>query len=69
MKNTLIPLDIAFIDSNGIIVDIQSMEPMDTTAHKSRKPACYALEVNKNWFNKHNITVGSQVRGPALFLK
>ncbi len=62
MKNTFIPLSIAFINSDGIIVDIQQMEPMTTKSHISRFPAKYALEVNKGWFKKHRIAVGDTVR-------
>ncbi|MFQ5604130.1 MAG: DUF192 domain-containing protein [bacterium] len=63
MSNTYIPLDIAFIDQAGVIVDIQRMEPLDETkSYLSRAPSLYALEVNAGWFEKHNIKVGSRVR-------
>lgn len=62
MKNTLIPLSIAFIDKDGIINDIQDMEPLRTfPSYSSRYPAAYALEVNKGWFKKNLITIGSRV--------
>jgi hypothetical protein len=50
MKNTLIPLDIAFIDSNLRVIDIRSMEPLDETPINSKKRAQYALEVNQGFF-------------------
>ncbi len=62
MKNTFIPLSIAFIDSNGVIVDIQDMEPMTTKSHISKFPAKFALEVNKGWFKKRQISVGDTVK-------
>ncbi len=62
MKNTFIPLSIAFINSKGIIVDIQQMEPMTINSHISKLPAKYALEVNKGWFKKHHIAVGDTVK-------
>ncbi len=62
MKNTMIPLSIAFIDSDGVIVDIQDMEPYTTTPHISKKPARYALEVNQGWFKKHGVKVGDRVK-------
>lgn len=62
MKNTFIPLSIAFINSKGVIVDIQQMVPMTTVSHVSKLPAKYALEVNKGWFKKHNIAVGDTVK-------
>jgi uncharacterized membrane protein (UPF0127 family) len=61
MKNTRIPLSIAFINRNNTIVDIQSMEPMTEKLRTSRFPAVYALEVNKGWFDEHNIKIGDTV--------
>ena len=62
MKNTMIPLSIAFINSDGVIVDIQDMEPFTTTPHVSKKPARFALEVNQGWFKKHGVKVGDRVK-------
>ncbi len=63
MRNTFIPLDIAFIDAAGVIVDIQRMEPLDESKHYiSAAPALYALEVNSGWFKKNGIKVRSQVQ-------
>jgi len=61
MKDTGIPLDIAFIDDQGVIVDIQHMNPYDVTLHTSRGKAQYALEVNLKWFKKHEVKVGDTV--------
>jgi uncharacterized membrane protein (UPF0127 family) len=58
MRNTLIPLSIAYIDGRGTIVDIQDMEPLDETSHPSAAPARYALEVNQGFFEEHGIRVG-----------
>ena len=63
MKNTFIPLSIAFINSNCVIVDIQKMDPQSLLLKNipnyiSKKPAKYALEVNQGWFSKNKITVG-----------
>ena len=63
MKNTYIPLSIAFINADGVIVDIQQMEPEKTDSHKSKKPALYALEANKGWFNERDIKVGDRIEG------
>ncbi len=63
MRNTFIPLDIAFIDEAGVIVDIQRMAPLDETINYiSAAPALYALEVNAGWFEKQGIKVGAQVK-------
>ena len=62
MKNTLIPLDIAYIDKNGIINEIYSMKELDVSVtYNSIKPAMYALEVNSGWFSRHNIKTGSKI--------
>lgn len=62
MKNTFIPLSIAFIDRNGIIKEICDMTPLDeTTIHSSKLLACYAVEVNKGWFSSNNIIPGCKV--------
>ena len=61
MKNTTIPLSIAFINSKGLIVDIQDMKPMTSDGYVSRFPGIYALEVNQGWFKKHSIRIGDTV--------
>ena len=62
MKNTSIPLSIAYIDSKGIIREIQDMAPLDTSlTYTSRYPVRYALEVNKGWFTRNNIQPGNRI--------
>lgn len=61
MKNTLIPLDVAFIDSNGFIVNIEAMQPLDLTSVPSKGPVRYALEMNQGWFAKHGFKAGQKV--------
>ncbi len=65
MKNTPLPLSIAFIDQRGKIVDIQDMEPFNLQTHASILPARYALEMNQGWFKKNGIKVGDVVSIPA----
>lgn len=60
MQDTLIPLSIAFIDSQGRIVDIQKMEPSET-GYRSAEPAQYALEVNQGFFEERGVEVGDTV--------
>jgi len=67
MKNTPLPLSIAFIDQQGKIVDIQDMEPFSLRTHFSARPAQYALEVNKGWFQRNGINVGDLVKFPPAF--
>lgn len=62
MKNTFIPLDIAYISSKGIINEIYRMEPLDySIVYPSKKPARYALEVNAGWFQKNGIKPGMKL--------
>lgn len=64
MKNTYIPLQIAFIDNSGRILQIESMAPMSTKRVYSRNECRYALEVNDGWFDKNSIKVGDHVAHP-----
>ncbi len=66
MRNTLIPLSIAYIASDGRIVDIQDMQPLDETSHPSAEPAQYALEVNQGFFAERGIEAGNVVEVPDL---
>ncbi|MFQ5962722.1 MAG: DUF192 domain-containing protein [Candidatus Scalinduaceae bacterium] len=61
MKNTRIPLSLAFINSNGKIIQIESMVPYSLTNHVSEDKVRYALEMEEDWFRKNEIRVGSKV--------
>lgn len=62
MKDTHIPLSIAFLDGKGVILNILEMEPMDRMArYRSVEPARYALEMSANWFVEHHITAGDRI--------
>ncbi len=63
MKNTRIPLSVAFIDAHGRILNIADMEPFSEQAHESRGVASYALEMNRGWFGKRGIRAGDRVEG------
>jgi len=62
MKNTLIPLSIAFISSDGRIIDIKDMQPNDLNSIKSSRSVRYALEVPQGWFGRVSVTVGDIVK-------
>lgn len=64
MSNTYIPLQIAFIRSNGSISQIESMAPLSTRAICSREKCRFALEVNEGWFDKNNVITGATVSFP-----
>ena len=62
MKNTYIPLSVAFIDRQGKILEIRHMKPLnDSIIYSSKSKALYALEVNLGWFNKNSIKVGCRI--------
>ncbi|MGS0755493.1 DUF192 domain-containing protein [Roseateles sp. GG27B] len=63
MKNTLLPLSIAFIADDGSIVNIADMKPQALASHCSAKPVRYALEMNQGWFAKRGIKAGTKLRG------
>lgn len=66
MKNTLIPLSVAFIDKEGAIVNIEDMQPETTNSHCAKKAVRYALEMNQGWFKQKNIKPGSKIEGLPL---
>ncbi|BFT29210.1 hypothetical protein D210916BOD24_03860 [Alteromonas sp. D210916BOD_24] len=61
MKNTFIPLDVAFIDRKGVITDIKPLTPHSLESVGSSKEVLYALEMNQGWFAENNIKVGDQI--------
>lgn len=63
MRNTLLPLTIAFIDDEGRIVNLADMQPLDESPHCSAKPVRFALEMNQGWFAKRGFKAGAQLRG------
>ena len=63
MKNTLIPLSIAFLADDGSIVNIDSMKPQTLDSHCSDKPVRFVLEMNEGWFAKRGIKPGTRLRG------
>ncbi len=63
MKNTLLPLSVAFLDDDGKIVNIEDMQPQTLDSHCSKKPVRYALEMNLGWFKQKNIKPGMPIDG------
>ncbi|CAN5517241.1 DUF192 domain-containing protein [soil metagenome] len=66
MKNTLLPLSIAYLDDKGTIVNIADMEPQTENSHCSAKPVRLALEMNQGWFAKRGIKAGASLSGDAF---
>ncbi len=66
MKNTYIPLSIAFFSETGLLIDIQEGKPLSTEHIVSRRPARYALEVPLGWFEKKDLKLGTVLSGYNL---
>jgi uncharacterized membrane protein (UPF0127 family) len=63
MRNTLVPLSIAFIADDGTIVNTADMEPRSEKSHCSAQPVRFALEMNLGWFAKRGIKPGAKISG------
>ena len=63
MRNTPLPLSVAFMDEAGKIISIHEMQPFVETIHQSAGPASYALEMNKGWFVANKVKVGDAIKG------
>ena len=63
MRNTLMPLSVAFIDADGVIINIENMQPQTEDNHCARVPARYALEMNLGWFAQRGIKPGMKLQG------
>lgn len=63
MKNTLIPLSVAFLDDAGRIINIEDMRPRTEDTHCAARPARYALEMSRGWFAERGIKPGGRLRG------
>lgn len=69
MRNTKIPLSIAYISPTGVILEIHNLEPLNETPVRSRFPnIAYALEVRRDWFSDHGVFPGARIEGipPAV---
>jgi uncharacterized protein len=65
MKNTYIPLSVAFIDEKGVILNIENMKPQALETHTTVAPALYALEMKMGWFDAKGIKPGAKIEGLA----
>jgi uncharacterized membrane protein (UPF0127 family) len=63
MRNTYVPLSVAFIDERGVIVNIADMQPRSDDSHCATRPARYALEMNQGWFAAKGIKPGAKLSG------
>lgn len=63
MRNTLLPLSVAFLDEKGRIINVEDMQPRTETNHCSARPARYALEMNLGWFRNRGLGAGFPISG------
>ena len=63
MKNTLMPLSVAFLDGDGRIINVEEMKPQTEDTHCAAKPARYALEMNAGWFKSRGLKPGTTLNG------
>jgi len=63
MKNTLLPLSVAFIADDGSVVNLDNMKPQTLDSHCSTRPVRFVLEMNVGWFDKRGIKAGSKFAG------
>jgi len=65
MKNTLLPLSIAFLADDGTVVNTDEMKPQTLDSHCSSKPVRYVLEMNQGWFAKRGVKAGTKLTAPG----
>ncbi|MFU2488482.1 DUF192 domain-containing protein [Thauera sp. WH-1] len=63
MRNTFLPLSVAFLDAEARIINIEDMQPQTETNHCAAAPARYALEMNIGWFAERGVSPGDRLRG------
>jgi uncharacterized membrane protein (UPF0127 family) len=66
MKDTPLPLSIAFLDDDGTILKISDLEPHDLEGESSEHPVRFVLEVNQGWFADRGIAAGARLTGPVF---
>ena len=67
MKNTLLPLSVAYLADDGTIVNIADMKPHSEESHCAKAPVRFALEMNQGWFASRGLKPGSKLRGLERF--
>lgn len=61
IANTYVPLSVAFINNDGVVINVASMAPLITDLHRTRAPAKYAIEMQRGWFKRHGVKVGERL--------
>lgn len=63
MRNTYLPLSVAFVDAKGRVINVEDMQPQTDDNHCAAAPARYALEMNLGWFRDRGVKPGDAIRG------
>lgn len=63
MRNTLLPLSVAFLDEKGVVINVEDMQPKSDDNHCASRPARYALEMNLGWFRSRGFSAGLAISG------
>jgi uncharacterized protein len=63
MRNTLVPLSVAFLDDKGVIINVEDMAPKTEDSHCAKAPVRFALEMTLGWFKDHGALPGSKIQG------
>lgn len=65
MRNTPLPLSVAFLDEDGDVINVADMAPWSDARHCASAPARYALEMNAGWFQQHDVGAGTRIEIPV----
>jgi hypothetical protein len=63
MRNTPLPLSIAFIDEDGVVSNVADMQPFSEDSHCPTRAARYALEMSQGWFTRRGVKTGTRLTG------
>ncbi len=63
MRNTFLPLSVAFLDEEGKIINVEDMKPQSDDSHCAARPARFALEMNLGWFSSRGLKPGQRIAG------
>lgn len=63
MRNTLVPLSVAFLDEGGRVINVEDMQPRTENNHCAAHPARFALEMNLGWFKNRGLGAGATITG------
>ena len=69
MRNTYLPLSVAFLDQAGAVINVEEMKPQTDDSHCAQRPASFALEMSARWFSEHGVRPGAVIEGVGRIAK